>query len=212
MEKLRLVVFDVDGTIIKVDSIWRFLHEKLGTFARSKQYMKLFYQGKVTYEAWAQLDASLWKNQSLRKIRQIVNEIPYVDGAREVIKTLKEYNIKIALLSAGLSLLGERIEKELNIDYSLSNELIAKNDLLTGEVKVNVSLNNKDENLNHILKRFNAKPNECCAVGDDESLIPLFKKVALGIAFNPCNEEVEKNADIIVKSEDLRDILPHILK
>lgn len=212
MEKPRLVVFDVDGTLIKVDSSWRFLHQKLGTWAEGKRYAELFFQGRITYEEWAQLDASLWKNQSLRKVLQIVNKIPYVDGAQEVIRSLKKSHVKIALLSAGLSLLGERIEKELDIDYSLSNELIARNDFLTGEVKVNVSLNNKDKNLNSILKRFNVKLKECYAVGDDESLIPLFKKVALGIAFNPCSEEVEKNADVVVKSKDLRNILPHILK
>jgi len=212
MEKLRLVVFDVDGTLIKVDSSWRFLHEKLGTWTKGKQSAELFYQGKITYEEWAQLDASLWKNQSLRKIRQIVNKIPYVNGAQEVIKTLKRYDVKVALLSAGLSLLSEKIERELSIDYSLSNELIVKDNFLTGEVKVNVSLNNKDKAFNHILQEFNLKSDECCAVGDDESLISLFKKVALGIAFNPCSDEVEKNADIVVKSKNLRDILPHILK
>lgn len=212
MQKLRLIVFDVDGTLLRVTSSWQFLHEKLGTWTEGKQHAELFFQGKIDYEEWAQLDASLWKKQSLSKIQSIVNKIPYVDGAQEIIKTLKKHNVKVALLSAGLSLLGERIEKELQVDYSLSNELIVKNGFLTGKVKVNVSLDNKTKALNKILRKFNVKINECCAVGDDESLIPLFKKVALGIAFNPCNEEVEKNADIVVKSQDLRDILPYILK
>lgn len=212
MEKLRLVVFDVDGTLIRVDSSWRFLHEKLGTWVKGKQYAELFFQGKITYEEWAQLDASLWKNQPITKVQQIVNDIPYVDGAKEVIEILKKHDVKVALLSAGLSLLSERIERELEINYSLSNELIVKDKLLTGEVKVNVALNNKEQNLNHILHKFNINPDKCCAVGDDESLIPIFKKVALGIAFNPCSREVERNADITVKSKDLQDILPHILK
>jgi len=212
MKKPRLVVFDVDGTLIKVDSSWSFLHRKLGTWTKGKQYAELFFQRKITYEEWARLDASLWKNQPLRKIQQIVNEIPYVDGAQEVIRVLRRHDVKVALLSAGLSLLSERIKRELTVDYSLSNELIVKNGFLTGEVKVNVSLDNKEKALNRILHRFNLRNDECCAVGDDESLIPLFKKVALGIAFNPCSEEVEKNADIIVKSKDLHDILPHILK
>lgn len=212
MDKLRLVVFDVDGTLIKVGSIWRFLHEELDTEARSKESMELFYQGKITYSEWAKFDVSLWRNQSLKKIRRLVDEIPYVDGAKEVIEILKENNVKVVLLSAGLSLLGERIEKELNVDYSLSNELIVKDGLLTGDIKVNVCLDNKVKALNQILQRLNIKAEECCAVGDDESLIPLFQEVGLGIAFNPCSEEVEKNADIIVKGEDLRDILPYIFE
>lgn len=207
-----MIVFDVDGTLTKANSSWRFLHEKLGTWTRGKQNAELFFQGKITYDEWAQLDASLWKNQPLRKVQQMVNKVPYVNGAKEVIETLKKRDVIVALLSAGLSLFSEKIERELKIDYSLSNELIVRNDFLTGKVKVNVSLNNKDEALNHVLHRFNVKPDGCCTVGDDESLIPLFRKVALGIAFNPCSEEVEKNAGIVIKSKDLRDILPHILK
>lgn len=212
MQRLRLIVFDVDGTLIKVTSSWQFLHEKLGTWTEGKRHAELFFQGKIDYEGWAQLDASLWKNQSLSKIQLMVNKISYVDGAQEVIKTLKKHNVKVVLLSAGLSILGERIEKELQVDYSLSNELIVRNDFLTGEVKVNVSLNDKTKALNKILRKFNVKSDECYAVGDDESLIPLFNEVALGIAFNPCSEEVEKTADVVVKSQDLRDILPYVLK
>lgn len=212
MQKMRLIVFDVDGTLVKVNSSWQFLHEKLGTWNKGKQYAEEFYQGRITYEEWAQLDASLWKKQSLSKVRSIVNKISYVDGAQEVIKALKKQNVKVVLLSAGLSLFSERIEKELQIDYSLSNELVARNGFLTGEVKVNVSLNDKTKALRKILRKFNVESDECCAVGDDESLIPLFKEVALGIAFNPCSEEVEKTADIVVKSEDLRNILPYVLE
>jgi len=43
-------------------------------------------------------------------------------------------------------------------------------------------------------------------------LIPLFKKVGLGIAFNPKEKTVEKHADVIVKSNDLRQVLPYLLK
>lgn len=47
---------------------------------------------------------------------------------------------------------------------------------------------------------------------DDETLIPLFKKVDLGIAFNPKEKTVEKHADVVIKSKDLRQVLPHLLK
>ena len=210
MNRFKLVVFDVDGTLMKSFS-WQYLHEALGTWNRGKKYFEQFFQGNITYEEWACLDAALWRGQPLEKIRQIVNAMPYTDGAREVLTTLREKGFKVVLLSAGLSLVTERICREIGVDAALANELIAKNDFLTGEVKVNVSFYNKDEALRSILKRFNAEMNECIAVGDDETLIPLFEKVRLAIAFNPRSRSVEKHADIIVKSNDLHDILPHIL-
>ena len=56
MQKLRLIVFDVDGTLLKVTSSWQFLHEKLGTWNKGKQHAEEFYQGIITYEEWARLD------------------------------------------------------------------------------------------------------------------------------------------------------------
>jgi len=210
MNRFKLVVFDVDGTLMKSFS-WQYLHEALGTWNGGKKYFEQFFHGEITYEEWACLDAALWRGQPLEKILQIVNGMPYSDGAREVLTSLRGKGFKVVLLSAGLTLVTERIRNEIGVDAALANELIVKNGFLTGEVKVNVSFNNKDEALNSILKKFNAEMKDCIAVGDDETLISLFEKVGLAIAFNPSSENVKKHADIVVKSNDLNDILPHIL-
>jgi phosphoserine phosphatase len=211
MSQFRLVVFDVDGTLMKSFS-WQYLHEALGTWNQGRRYFEQFFHGEITYEEWACLDAALWRGQPLERIQRIVNAMPYTDGAREVLTTLRKRGFKVVLLSAGLSLVTERIRKEIGVDAALANELIVKNGCLTGEVKVNVSFNNKDKALHSILKRFDAEIDECIAVGDDETMIPLFEKVKLAIAFNPRSKNVEKHADIVVESNNLHDILHYILK
>ena len=211
MKKPKLVVFDVDGTLTKFVSSWQFLHEKLGTWGKGKQYAEQFFRGAITYEDWARLDASLWRGLKLESVRQIVDSIPYTYGAREVITTLRRNGFKVVLLSAGLSLVTERIDREIGVDASLANELKVENGFLTGEVKVNVSVHNKDMILLRMLKKFNLGVDECAAVGDDETLIPLFEKVGLSIAFNPRSWVVEEQADFVVKSENLREVLPFLL-
>ncbi|KPV61424.1 MAG: Phosphoserine phosphatase [Candidatus Bathyarchaeota archaeon BA1] len=211
MKKLRLVVFDVDGTLIRVESSWQHLHEQLGTWDRGRKYAEWFFQGLITYEDWARLDASLWRGLSLERVQRIVNDIPYTDGARDVITTLRRRGLVVVLLSAGLSIVADRIRGEIGVDDSLANELVVKNGFLTGEVKVNVSFRNKDEVLRRFLERFSVTLDECAAVGDDETLIPLFKKVGLGIAFNPRKKVVEKRADVVVRGNDLRQVLPYLL-
>ena len=212
VKKLRLVVFDVDGTLMRVVSSWQFLHEKLGTWDRGKRYAEQFFRGVITYEDWARLDASLWKGLKLERVRQIVDGIPYTDGAQEVVTTLKMNGFKVVLLSAGLSVVTERIEKEIEVDGSLANELKVENGLLTGKVKVNVSVDNKHTVLGRMLKKFNLGMNECAAFGDDETLIPLFERVSLSIAFNPRSWVVEQQADIVVKGDNLREVLPYLLE
>jgi len=212
MKKLKLVIFDVDGTLIKTYSSWQHLHEHLGTWNRGRRHAEQFQRGNITYTEWAQLDSSLWKDIPLQLAQQLINRIPYVDGTREVIPTLRKAGLKVVLLSAGLSLVINRISKEIHVDDSLANELIVKNNFLTGHVKVNVSFNNKHKAIQPILQKFDAKLSQCAAVGDDETMIPLFKKVGLRIAFNPRNKLVEEHADVVIKSNDLREVLPHLLK
>ena len=211
VKKLRLVVFDVDGTLTKVVSSWQFLHERLGTWDRGKQYAEQFFRGIITYEDWAKLDASLWRGLKLERVRQIVDSIPYTNGAQDVITALKRNGFKVVLLSAGLSLVTERVEREIGVDGSFANDLKVENGLLTGEVEVNVSVDNKDAVLLRMLKKFNLRIDECAAVGDDETMIPLFENVSLSIAFNPRSWAVEEQADVVVKGDDLREVLPHLL-
>jgi len=211
MKKLMLVVFDVDGTLMRVASSWQFLHERLGTWDKGKQYAAQFFRGTITYEDWARLDASLWRGLKLESVRRIVDSIPYTRGARDVITTLRRNGFKVVLLSAGLSLVTERIDREIGVDASLANELKVENGFLTGDVKVNVSVHNKDMVLLRILEKFNLRIDECTAVGDDETLIPLFKKAGFSIAFNPRSWAVEERADVAVKGGDLREVLPFLL-
>ena len=76
MKKLSLVVFDVDGTLMKAVSSWQFLHEGLGSWGKGKQYAEQFFRGAITYENWARLDASLWRGLKLERVRQMVGSIP----------------------------------------------------------------------------------------------------------------------------------------
>ena len=212
VRRLKLVVFDVDGTLVKINSSWQYLHEKLSTWDRGRQYAEKFFQGAITYEEWARLDAALWKGLPLHRVQGIVYDVPYTFGAQHVIVTLRKRGLKVVLLSAGLSLVTGRIEREVGVDYSLANDLIVKDGLLTGDVKVNVPFHGKEKVLRPILQEFRVKMEDCVAVGDDETLVPLFKKVGLGIAFNPHTETVEKHAHVVVRGHDLRRILPYILE
>ena len=211
MKKLRLVVFDVDGTLMKVESSWQHLHEQLDTWDRGRKYAEQFFQGNISYEDWARLDASLWGGLPLERVQRIVDDIPYMNGARDTIAALRRRGLVVVLLSAGLSIVTDRIRGEIEVDYSIANELIVENGFLTGEVKVNVSFHNKDEVLHRILEKFGVTPDECAAIGDDETLLPLFEKVGLGIAFNPRKKVIEKHSDVVVKGNDLRQVLPHLL-
>ena len=78
-------------------------------------------------------------------------------------------------------------------------------------VDVNVTSTNKDVILNQLLQELKLKSSQVVAVGDDFTMIPLFKIVGIAIAFNSKDNAVKESADVVVASRTLLDILPHIL-
>jgi len=120
MKRLRLVVFDVDGTLIRINSSWRFLHQKLGTWERGSKYADQFFRGQISYEDWAKLDASLWKHTPLERVQKIMDNIPYTDSTCEVATLLKNEGLKVVLLSAGLSVVTDKVSREIGARAGLS--------------------------------------------------------------------------------------------
>jgi len=199
--KYRAIVFDVDGVLVEVDSIWRYIHRRLGTLDKAIKYAEMFHRGQISYEEWAYLDARLWRGIKKSTFKSIVSQIPFKRGARELVEQLKSLGLKIIAISAGLDILTKRVVEELGIDSAVSNEMIFEDDVFTGVVKVHVTYNNKGEVMREVLSSLGVDTRESIAVGDSEVDIPMFSVAGLAIAFNPKSPEVIYQADITVIGE-----------
>lgn len=210
--ELKLVVFDLDGTLIKPPSSWKYLHEKLGTWRKAKKNSDLFYANKLTWGEWARSDAKLWVGIEVNEIRRIAQKCPLTRGAKKTVTELRQKGFVVTVISGGVSFFADRVAQELKITHVLANKLHERNRLLTGKVSVSVTSTNKPKLLLQLLRQLKLSPRQAVAVGDDFTVIPLFKIVRLSIAFNPLTIDVEKNAHVVVKSANLVDVLPYILK
>ncbi|MGB2662123.1 MAG: HAD family phosphatase, partial [Candidatus Omnitrophota bacterium] len=164
--KYKLVVFDIDGTITRHISSWRYIHEKLGLWdILAKKYQDQFLAGKISYRRFCELDAAHWKGIEAKKLHDIFKHVKYSKNARKAIKKLKKAGFKLAAVSTGLQFVAERVKKELGFDYVVGNRLNARGGRLTGGVTINISHGAKGKTLRTILKRFKLKPHEMIAVG-----------------------------------------------
>ena len=72
MSRFRLAVFDVDGTLTRIESCWQFIHERLDTWEKGgKVNAQLYFSGKISYDDWARLDAVVALGNSSRSNRKI---------------------------------------------------------------------------------------------------------------------------------------------
>ncbi len=208
---VRLVVFDVDGTLTQHSSVWWRLHELFGTTKEGKLYFDQYFAGEINYEQWADYDAALWTGEPVSKVMEIVSATKLVDGVPETIATLNDHGIKTAILSGGLDIMADDIARRAGIEYVLTNKLGIKDDVLTGTVENLIGWAEKAKYIHTILDHFDVTLEETAFVGDGRNDMSVLSIVGLSIAFNPEDQEVADTAQIVIRENDLRAILPHVI-
>jgi len=209
--RFKLVIFDLDGTLTQERSIWEFIHKRLGKwYGFAEDYQNQFLAGKISYEAFCEYDAQVWKGMRVEELLKIVETVPFHPGVDELIHYLKEKGLKLSMVSSGLSLLSNWVHKKYGFDYSVSNDLLFENGVLTGKVKIQVYYDKKAEWVEKILKQFGVRPGEAIAIGDSKGDIDMFEMVGFSIAFNSSCSDLDQIASLCIRTQNLTDIIPKL--
>ncbi|MCK4566895.1 MAG: HAD family phosphatase [Candidatus Thorarchaeota archaeon] len=208
---VRLVVFDVDGTLTQHSSVWWRLHELFGTTKEGRLYFDQYFAGEINYTQWADYDAALWTGKPVSKVMEMVAATKLVAGVRETVTALSDYGIKTAILSGGLDIMADDIARRAGIEYVLTNKLGINDGVLTGTVENIIGWAEKADHIHTILDYFNTTLEETAFVGDGRNDISVLSVVGLSIAFNPEDQEVADTAQVVIRENDLRAILPHVI-
>jgi phosphoserine phosphatase len=204
----RAVIFDLDGTLTPVRSVWRHLHEALGLWdGEAERHQAAFLAGDLTYEEYCARDAAHWKGRPEAELLAIADAIPYRPGARETISRLQQEGLLIGVISTGLTVLAERVHRELDLAFTIANRLVAERGVLTGEVQVNVEHDDKGAAVDLFCSRFGVDPGEVISIGDSDGDIPMFARTGFSIAFNPASEKTARAASLVRHSESVLDLV-----
>ena len=210
-QRFKLVILDLDGTLTQERSIWEYIHKRLEKwYGFAEDYQRQFLAGEITYERFCELDAEVWKGMKVEEFLEIVKTVPFHLGVDELISYLKNKGLKLSMVSSGLSILSNWVHEKYGFDYSVSNDLIHENGLLTGKVKIQVRYDKKAEWVKKILKQFGAKPEEAIAIGDSRGDIDMFRVVAFSVAFNSSCQDLDQIATVCIQSKNLADIIPKL--
>ena len=211
----RLIVFDMDGVLIKEDSSWQVLHSYFHVNAMNN--FRAYLEGKITYKEFMFLDTLLWlkkkeKNISKYEVAKALLKTSLTSDAKKAIAELKKLGLKTAIITSGIDILAEHVARTLNVDYFLANSLIfdEKGHLKAGG-KPKVPLLDKDKVLSIWAKKNGFNLNEIIYVGDSVFDVPVFKRVGLSIAWT-CNQSLGKNATIYLCCDELKCLVEIIEK
>ena len=202
---IKLVVFDLDNVIIDgegIDEIGKLVNIEDQIAAITEQAM----QGEIDFETSIKKRVGLLKGASTEDIKTLANEMPLMKGAEETVSTLKENGFDVAIISGSFDIIANTIKDKLNVDNIFTNSLVEENGVLTGEVTGPLVSGSKLDVLSKYIEEAGYSLDECVAVGDGANDISMIESAGYGIAFN-AKPTLKENADIIVETRDLTDVL-----
>jgi phosphoserine phosphatase len=208
---LRLVAFDMDGTLVDTSSSWAAVHAHFG--AGNSDGLRRFLANEIDDEEFIQSDIAIWKRHApdltLAEIRAILDRVPLMPGAGPLLHGLHRLGIRTAIVSGGIDLLAHRIAEELDIEIALANGFeVGPDGRLTGDGIVRVPIHGKEQVLASLQAQLGIEPSETASVGNSEIDLGLFRRSRVGVAFLPEDEAIRAGATHVVTEHDLARVLP----
>ena len=209
-----LVAFDMDGVLVDHASSWTWVHEHFKV--DNEASLVAYIEGRIDDQEFMRRDINKWlsirDDLCLQDIDDILRPVPIIPGIKETIAALRSNGMRCVIVSGGLDMAARRIAEDNGFDDHIANSLACDAEgRLTGEGVLRVELTNKRLALERFQQKYGVPAERTVAIGNSFVDVSMFSASGLSIAFNPIDEVVEKSADVVLRSRDLRDVLKPIL-
>ena len=202
----RLVCFDMDSTLIETEVIDE-LAKRAGVGNEVAKITEQAMQGSIDFNESFKRRMALLEGLDESVLSDIAENLPIMEGAERLIKNLKYYGFKTAILSGGFTYFGRYLQNKFGIDYVHANTLEIKNGKLTGNVIEPIINGEMKANLlKQIAQTEGFSPAQTIAVGDGANDLPMLSAAGLGIAFR-AKPLVRENAKQALSTHGLDSIL-----
>ncbi len=230
--KIKLIVFDMEGTIFKkvvkmrdaygktAPGFWHLIAEHLGEKALAEENAtkeKWNRGGYKGYVEWMEDTIRVHQKYHLDKkfFDKVMTLAEYWPGVKETFKALQERGIRTALISGGFKAQADKAAKDLRINhvFAACEYYWDKNGKLVWWNLLPCDYEGKIDFMNLIMKEHGFKPEECAFIGDGKNDIPFAKAVGLSISFNGAKELQEVCTYSInqpEEKEDFKEILRYL--
>ena len=208
IRNLLLAIFDVEGVLYDEEYL-PILAEKLDKEEEIWEITKQGIQGKINWEEGLRTRVAALKGLDQKVCQEVADNLPIMTGAKEACRVLKAAGWKLMAVSGGFTLMMDRLQKELDLDYVYCNDLIFKDGKLDG-VKINVD-SDKSKSAKIKIAEWGEKKEDIICVVDGANDIKLFDICDLGIAYR-AQDLVKDLATTTLEEKDLSKILDIINK
>ena len=180
---IKLAVFDMDSTLIQCEVIDE-LATRAGVGDRVAAITERAMRGELDFNQSLSERLSLLRGLEADTALQIARNLPYTDGARELMTTLRALGVKTVIISGGFSLFAEYVAAELAMDEYFANTLEVSDGVLTGvAIPPIVNAEYKEAKLREIGASMGISMRQTLAIGDGANDLKMLNAAGIGIAF-----------------------------
>jgi HAD superfamily phosphoserine phosphatase-like hydrolase len=229
--KIRLVAFDLDGTLIKgIRYSWSIVWNHLNVDNQAlEQRKEQFRKKELSYLEWCRLDSEAFKKHGLNNnhFKEIVksHSLELTKNLREGLLELKNSGIKIAIISGGIDALLYELLPDADelFDEIFINRFIFSDDGRLKKISATeydwddskVGVVGKSRGLERLCEKYDISIDDAAFVGDDHNDIEAMKIAGLKIFY--CEDNRESIDDdlpeetVIITENDLLKVVDRIL-
>ncbi|WP_199432939.1 phosphoserine phosphatase SerB [Qaidamihabitans albus] len=180
----RLVVFDVDSTLIQGEVI-EMLAAHVGVEPQVREITDAAMRGELNFTESLERRVALLEGLPESALDEVADAIELTPGARTTVRTLKRLGFRCGVVSGGFTRIIDRLVDELGLDFAAANDLEIVDGRVTGRVLGEiVDRSGKATALRRFAADFGITLGQCVAVGDGANDIDMLSAAGMGIAFN----------------------------
>ena len=218
MARLRVVGFDLDGTLLRgLTFSWTLVWEHLGfPQEHHRRGMRKFRVGEWSYETWCEWAVSCFRARGLTRgqLESLADQLDVTRNLREAIAALKRAGFTVALISGGIdTFLYRKIpDADELFDHIFINRLkFDADDLISGVDATAHDFEGKADALELVAEEVGCSLAQSVFVGDAFNDAAVSKRVAVSIAYPPAHFEQSSVSTFEVVDDDLMIVADTIL-
>jgi phosphoserine phosphatase len=180
----RLIVFDVDSTLIQGEVI-EMLAERAGAGKAVAAITEAAMRGEIDFAESLHQRVATLAGLPAEVIDEVADLVQLTPGARTTIRTLRRLGFHCGVVSGGFRQVIDPLAHELMLDFVAANELEIVDGRLTGRVVGPiVDRAGKAKALRDFANQAGVPMEQTVAVGDGANDIDMLNAAGLGVAFN----------------------------
>ncbi|ORV97880.1 phosphoserine phosphatase [Mycobacterium kyorinense] len=180
----RLIVFDVDSTLIQGEVI-EMLAARAGAQDAVAAITDAAMRGELDFAASLHQRVATLAGLPVEVVEEVASQLELTPGARTTLRTLRRLGFHVGVVSGGFRQVIEPLADELMLDFVAANKLEIVDGKLTGRVVGPViDRAGKAKALRDFAAQAGVPMEQTVAVGDGANDIDMLAAAGLGVAFN----------------------------